>query len=100
VAEQANGSRRLRLAGECEIEALVYLLRKHRRSESHRSIMVYSRDGFVPASYKRKADMTRLTAIHHGWWGMGCVRRCGRCQTLLRQGCSDCAQHNIRAPKD
>lgn len=69
MAEAANDRRRTRTITQDEVGHLINRLRKHRRNPEVRTIRVYSADGFVPNSYKYRADITRLTAerTDGGW---------------------------------
>jgi hypothetical protein len=81
LAEKANGRRRARTIGREEVESFVALLRKHRRDENVHTIRVYSEEGFVPNSYKYRADITALEATREedgGWTVKALVVRAKR----------------------
>lgn len=62
LAQKQNGKRRTRVIDQHEVDQFVKLLRKHRQNPETHTIRVYA-DGFVPNSYKYRAEMTRLTAM-------------------------------------
>lgn len=65
----ANGARRTRIIGQDEIARMAIEIARADNKAEVTLIRVYSYSGFVPRSYKARADITVLEAIRSppGW---------------------------------
>ena len=70
AAQQANGTRRVRILDDYDIEIFIEMLGRHADNEGVRSITVYSRDGFVTHVHPGHPVISRLVAVRdeHGEW--------------------------------
>lgn len=59
---KANGKRRTRVLNQGDVDRFVELVNENANNPQIRTIRVYSSQGFVPNSYKYRADISCLEA--------------------------------------
>lgn len=63
AAKKANGTRRSRILSNSDMAEFEQLVEAHKDDPEIRTIRVYSHEGFVPNSYKYRADISVLEAV-------------------------------------